>query len=532
MQSASCLCKNLKIGRVYRALTSGQESGEDDGIDAVTCNIQDFELLKDDWKKIDTLDIPPLQVKDVDNYFHYQKNPTTGTRISFDKHMIKAKRFCDENFIYDIFYNKIDVDSDHCYFKANCLPSMRLKVQVGNSGQMSTFYSLHVCLSKKTGYILSGHCNCKAENKNSCTSDACQWDRPRPIARKPSPKRVKDITFAKTDKDKTDKVKPYPGAYKPSSCDNDENEFLSEILDGLKDIYPTCVLYKTLRTECSIDKFLDTYNPQFVYRDTVDLKSETCKNVFSTFLNDMVITMDTSKQLELSTRGQHININWINARSKLLTASVFGDVCKRITDKPDCLIRRILNYDVSQQNLKVKSLEWGRLKERVAVKEYQINHLKTCQNVTVENKGLLVNPNYPYLGASIDSFVSCQVCGCGIVEMKCPYGSDKDEPPWRKRQPQQCAVDVKFCCELENGRLKLKGNHKYMFQVQGQMALYEVPWVDFVVWTTKGISVERISFDEALWKDMLFKLNSFYLNSIIPEFFSCRVKRGKTLFPK
>ena len=76
--------KNLKISgtketlvnRVYRALTSGQESGEDDGIDAVTCNIQDFELLKDDWKKIDTLDIPPLQVKDVDNYFHYQKNPT------------------------------------------------------------------------------------------------------------------------------------------------------------------------------------------------------------------------------------------------------------------------------------------------------------------------------------------------------------------------------------------------------------------------------------------------------------------------
>ena len=85
-----------------------------------------------------------------------------------------------------------------------------------------------------------------------------------------------------------------------------------------------------------------------------------------------------------------------------------------------------------------------------------------------------MNPNYSYLGASIDSFVSCQVCGCGIVEIKCPYGSDKDETPWRKRQPQQCAVDVKFCCELENGKLKLKGNHKYMFQVQGQMALYNV----------------------------------------------------------
>lgn len=69
-----------------------------------------------------------------------------------------------------------------------------------------------------------------------------------------------------------------------------------------------------------------------------------------------------------------------------------------------------------------------------------------------------------------------------------------------------------------------------MFQVQGQMALYEVQWADFVVWTTKGISVERITFDETLWQEMLKKLHSFYLNSVIPELFSCRVKRGKKLF--
>lgn len=142
-----------------------------------------------------------------------------------------------------------------------------------------------------------------------------------------------------------------------------------------------------------------------------------------------------------------------------------------------------------------------------------------------------MNTNYPFLGASIDLFVSCKVCGCGVVKIKCPFGSDKDVMPWRKRQPIQCALDVKFCCELKNEKLKLKINHNYMFQVQGQMPLYEVKWADVVVWTTKRISVERITFDESLWKDTLFKLQSFCLHSGIPEFFSCKVKGEKNYFP-
>jgi len=84
----------------------------------------------------------------------------------------------------------------------------------------------------------------------------CTWGFQR-YARKPSPKRVKDITFVKTDKDnkRPEKLKPYPGTYKASACVNDGDEFLSELLDGLKNIYSTCVLYKTLRTEQFIDSF-------------------------------------------------------------------------------------------------------------------------------------------------------------------------------------------------------------------------------------------------------------------------------------
>ena len=35
--------------------------------------------------------------------------------------------------------------------------------------------------------------------------------------------------------------------------------------------------------------------------------------------------------------------------------------------------------------------------------------------------GLVVNPKYPYLGATPDGWVGCDCCGIGIVEIKCPY---------------------------------------------------------------------------------------------------------------
>lgn len=101
----------------------------------------------------------------------------------------------------------------------------------GNHGKTAEFYSLHICVQKTPGYILQAACNCKAgaaglfanigallytlvKTKKACTSIECRWDRPRPLQRKQSPKRVCDISFYKTDKENpVKKVKPYPGVY-------------------------------------------------------------------------------------------------------------------------------------------------------------------------------------------------------------------------------------------------------------------------------------------------------------------------------
>lgn len=48
-----------------------------------------------------------------------------------------------------------------------------------------------------------------------------------------------------------------------------------------------------------------------------------------------------------------------------------------------------------------------------------------------------------------------------------------------------------------------KKNHSFYYQVQGQMGVSGRKWCGFVVWTLKGMSVEKIMFDEAFWEKMV-----------------------------
>ena len=65
--------------------------------------------------------------------------------------------------------------------------------------------------------------------------------------------------------------------------------------------------------------------------------------------------------------------------------------------------------------------------------------------------------------------------------------------------------------------LRLKRKHNYFYQVQGLMAITGRPWCDFVVWTPKGLSVERISFDVEFWSTVKPKLVDFHRSAILPE---------------
>ena len=105
----------------------------------------------------------------------------------------------------------------------------------------------------------------------------------------------------------------------------------------------------------------------------------------------------------------------------------------------------------------------------------------------------------------------------GLAEFKCPFSVCNLTPA------EACSKPNFFCTLKVNGatpQLELKRNHPYYAQVKGQMGVTQRKWCDFIVYTEKGLSIQRIYFDELFWKDLLTKLEEFYDNCLAPEIVS------------
>ena len=97
---------------------------------------------------------------------------------------------------------------------------------------------------------------------------------------------------------------------------------------------------------------------------------------------------------------------------------------------------------------------------------------------TVALSGLVVHPEHPHLGASPDGVVSCDCCGLGVLEIKCPFScrnicfteASRDDP--------------QFCLTIEKDScFELKNTHEFYYRVQAQMKLTGVSYCDFVAWS-------------------------------------------------
>ena len=98
------------------------------------------------------------------------------------------------------------------------------------------------------------------------------------------------------------------------------------------------VLYKTLNSKSAdVSSFLCNFEPDFKYDDNIDLSANDCKQQFLQYVERLQnnITQDMCNNLEIGTRGQDLNKNWIEARKVLITASNMGLVCNRTKSEPD-----------------------------------------------------------------------------------------------------------------------------------------------------------------------------------------------------
>lgn len=134
----------------------------------------------------------------------------------------------------------------------------------------------------------------------------------------------------------------------------------------------------------------------------------------------------------------------------------------------------------------------------------------TQRKVQVLKLGFVVCQDLSILGASPDAKVIATGCRdtCGLAEVKCP------ESKFRVTTVEACS-DPNFFLELIDGKPRLKCNHHYYAQVQGQPGATQCKWCDFIVYTSKGMSIERIPYDYAYWASMKNKLKNYYFDCFI-----------------
>ena len=190
---------------------------------------------------------------------------------------------------------------------------------------------------------------------------------------------------------------------------------------------------------------------------------------------------------------------------------MFGTVLQRRDyTPPDSLVLRIFQ----QKQFSSAATSWGIQNEARAIEQYVRGH----DHLAVTPSGFLVSKQYPFLGASPDGAVydpTSMQEPFGFLEVKCPFSHHNETPEQASTSPGFCSV-----LHTSDGTqgLALRRTHMYFAQVQGQMAIGERPWCDFVIFTTQGISVERVKYDALYWQNTLVpKLTKFYDNCVAPE---------------
>ncbi|XP_062576035.1 uncharacterized protein LOC134237903 [Saccostrea cucullata] len=222
----------------------------------------------------------------------------------------------------------------------------------------------------------------------------------------------------------------------------------------------------------------------------------------------VTVSKEEAENVEEATRQQAENKLWNRFRCGRITASRMHAVCHSSPAAPSESLVRAICYPETTK-FQSKATAWGCDHEKDAREAYCEGMRRFHSNFTVETTGLFLHPEYPLFGASPDGLVSCDCCGQGVLEIKCPFCvrfSSLDA--WKEKNS---------CLEETATGRRLKQNHPYYYQVQAQIHLCDKDYADFVVWTEKEIYMERLQANSELWDEMKMKAANFHQMAVMPE---------------
>jgi hypothetical protein len=160
----------------------------------------------------------------------------------------------------------------------------------------------------------------------------------------------------------------------------------------------------------TLTELYDPGNIQLSYSDLL----KKCQDV------KIDVTCDQSKCLEEATRTQAASALWYRHRAGRITASKMKRVCRSNPDQPSQSLIKSICYP-QNHSFTTNATKWGCTHEDEARKAYSNKMTEIHENFQIQPCGFVVNPLYPFIGASPDGKVSCDCCGEGLLEIKCPY---------------------------------------------------------------------------------------------------------------
>lgn len=340
-----------------------------------------------------------------------------------------------------------------------------------------------------------------SENEDAIpvTSQLCQWKQPR--KNKENAMKIGEVPFRKYQFGKSPKQEVH------SLVDFDPRP--SEYRGNAKSLLPDLLgkvrgkgLSVSLLFDCDTRMHPATYEPipiQEMMEKVGNLK------------RDLSLTDDAVQAIEIETRVHQSSPKWYEMRRFRLTSSVFGQIKQlKPHTAPINLVLQILGV---KKVPVTTAMQWGIEHEDQAVQLYtEYQHRNGHGGLYACSCGIYISTAHPFLGASPDSAVYDPEClsttPYGFLEVKCPYSK-------RHMTPVEACSCQRFFATLVDGQPRLRRTHMYYSQVQGQMAIGGRMWCDFVIFTEKGISVERILFDFLYWEDLLPKLTLFWERCLV-----------------
>ncbi|XP_054760455.2 uncharacterized protein LOC129266641 [Lytechinus pictus] len=484
---------------------------------------------------------PSTMAFDIGKYLESIDDIPLRRRLMSDYKDQKAYSYFASGWMEEIQYHPIDNKTNYCFLKTKCKPSQRVR---------DVPWNVWVAANKKTGEVLSAFCECFAGYSTtcnhvaallfkvdfawrngltnpSCTSRECTWSA---FAGKQSvePDRVSEMTWSKpkfsrqASSDTAEGINPkVRRLFMPLSARSNESHSSLESINTA--LYPTfrdaCAFQtvmagkETASTTSAPEMSTEVEVESFLPRSLPSLAAQATSA--DEFLDRLPIySANIVSSIKRATRGQSENQNWHEQRIRRVTGSLSHSVMTRgrklslnIEPKSDSLIKKITGQD-SSEKFDLPSLKYGKELEPEAREKYAKQQRSHHAGLIVQEGGLFVDQDKVFLAASPDGLVSCECCGKGLVEIKCPFSIAHTAPS---------VENISYMRDTSDGPPSLQKNHPYYSQVQFQMGIIKRSWCDFFIYTRHGSMTSRISFDEERWQGLVQNAEVVFKTEIAKE---------------